>query len=472
MKMNKFTTALVGLGIISLAGVASAAPITVYITGSTAARANFFKACTTAGQIFAVPNAAGAGGAGIDSPAPNNTSGSSTITYEGTLQNGPLAGQDVIINCSWTGSEAGISAVAGNTLMQTLFPPANPNAAPTGTAYALPGQPPLYLTPASGYTTTATIQTIEGAATPVAPDFDLADTSQKVSQTPAPALTSYGIIGIVPFTPMKGFESAPDATYGRVTNLPQPALAAALVTGEPLNAYYLTGNAADVADGVGIIGRNLGSGTKVNTMLNAALLPVNQGVLQTTLNGTYPAATPGTLTFSGVFGPPGAAVVDHPVGNDGYDSGSGVQKNMNCDGSGQGIVYVGYMGISDARHAFLNDNTGPGGVGAAANSGTAIYLSFNGVFESDSGVELGNYTWWGQENFYGQAGQVAPQTQIGDGILAGFNTQMATVVNPGGDVRTVAQNALIPVPSMQVFRSQDFGVPQQGAWPAPYQFNH
>ena len=471
MKMNKFTSALIGLGVISLAGVASAAPITVYITGSTAARANFFTACTTANDIFAVPNAAGAGGVGIDSPAPNNTSSANTITYEGTLKSGPLAGQDVIINCSWTGSEAGISAVAGTTLKQTLFPPDDPNAAPGGTSYALPGQPPLYLTPASGYTTTATIQAIEGAGAPVSPDFDMADTSQKVSQTPAPALTQYGIVGIVTFTPMKGFESAPDATYGRVTNVPQPALAAALIAGESLNAYYLTGNSADSADGIGIIGRNLGSGTKVNTMLNAALLPVSQLVSQTTLNGTYPASTPGTLTFNNVYGPP-ASVSDNPVGNDGYDSGGSVQKNLNVDGSGKGIVYVGYLGLSDAKHAAADDNTGAGGVGSAANSGAATYLQFNGVYESDTAIETGNYTWWGQENLYGQAGQVAPQTQIGDGILAGLTAQINTVVNPGGNVTTTPQNAILPVPSMQVYRSQDYGNPLQGSWPTPYQFTH
>ncbi|HTR43785.1 MAG TPA: hypothetical protein VMH87_19405 [Pseudomonadales bacterium] len=471
--MNKFTSALVGLGVISLAGVASAAPITVYITGSTAARANFYTACTTAGDIFATPSATVPAGnaAGVISPSPNNANSANTITFEGTLKSGPLAGQDVIINCSWTGSEAGISAVAGTTLKQTLFQAQNPNAAPGGTQYSLPGQPPLYLTPASGYATTGTIQSIEGAGSQVNPDFTMADTSQKVSQTPSPALTQYGIVGIVSFTPMKGYESSPDATYGRVTNVPQPALAAALIAGESLNAYYLTGNSADSVDGIGIIGRNLGSGTKVNTMLNAALLPVSQLVSQTSLNGTYPAGTPGTLTFSGVYGP-AASVSDNPVGNDGYDSGSGVQKSLNCDGSGKGIVYLGYLGISDARHAFLNDNTGAGGTGSAANSGTAVYLQFNGVYESDTAIETGNYTWWGQENLYGQAGQVAPQTQIGDGILTGLTTQINTTVNPGGNVTTTAQNAIIPVPSMQVYRSQDYGNPLQGSWPTPYQFQH
>ena len=469
MKLNKFTSALVALGVVSLASVAQAAPITIYITGSPAARANFFTAATTAGQIFAVPNAAGAGGVGIDSPAPNNVNSVNTITFEGTLAFGRLAGQDVIINCAWTGSEAGIASVAGATLKQTLFPPDDPNAAPGGTQYALPGQPPLYLTPASGYTATAPLSAIPGA--PANPDLSMADTSQRVSQTPAPLLTEYGIVGIIPFTAMKGYESAPDATYGRVSNVPQPALAQAAISGETLNAYYLTGNLADGVDGIGIIGRNLGSGTKANFMLTGALLPINNPVSQVALNSGYPAGNPGVLTFNGPYGPAGA-VVDSPVGNDGFDSGSGVQKCLNVDGSGLGIVYVGYLGLSDAKHAKNDDNTGAGGVGAAANSGAAVVLSYNGVYESDSAVETGNYTWWGQEHLYGTPGQVAPATQIADGIVSGLNQQTATIANPGGNESTVFQNSLLPVPSMQVFRSLDYGTPQQGAWPAPYQFTH
>ena len=245
-----------------------------------------------AGEIFT-------GGGTIISGAPNNTSSANTIVYEGNV----TGVGDVIINCSWTGSEAGIAAVAGKPLNQTLFQAQDPNAAPGGTSYGLPGVPPSYLTPASSYASTALLSAIPGA--PATPDFSMADTSQKVSQTPAPLLTDYGIVGIVPFTAMKGYESAPDATYGRVSNVPQPALAQAVVAGEVLNAFYLTGNTADSADGIGIIGRNLGSGTKANFMLSGAILPINQTVSQVALNSGYPAGNPGVLTFNGPYGPAG-----------------------------------------------------------------------------------------------------------------------------------------------------------------------
>ena len=225
MKLNKFTSALVGLGVISLAGMAQAAPITIYITGSTAARANFFTACTTPNRSLPFPNAAGAGGVGIDSAAPNNVSSANQITYEGTLKFGPLAGQDVIINCSWTGSEAGIASVADATLSKSCSRP------------IIRMQPlaelciPCRVSRPCTCRRPAVIR--QGGYCPPfparrrAPDFAMADTSQRVSQTPAPALTEYGIVGIVTFTAMKGFESAPDATYGRLSNVPQTSLAQA-----------------------------------------------------------------------------------------------------------------------------------------------------------------------------------------------------------------------------------------------------
>jgi hypothetical protein len=454
MKLNKFTSALIGLGIVSLAGAAHAATI-VYLTGSTAARGNIFTAATTAGQIFT------AGGT-IDSPAPNNTSSANTIVFEGNV-----AGVgDVILDCTFTGSEAGIASTAGKPLVQTI--PADPNGPGP---YALPGVPPAFLTQVSGWTTTSVLPIAGDGRAVTVPDFTMADTSQAVSQTPAPVLLDYGIVGIVPFTFMKGYESAPDATYGRVLNVTTAAVNQNLAAGAALFASMYTGNAADNAEPIVIMGRNLGSGTRVNTLLNAAAYPVNGGVDQFALNSSYPAATPGVLTFSGVYGPP-AAVTPLEVFNDGFDSGSGVQKCLNTDGSGQGAVFVGYAGLSDARHAFLDDNTGPGGTGSAVNSGTAVYLTFNGVYESDSAVELGQYPYWGSEHLLGTPGQGAPETTVGDAIVTGLNVQTAGLGSAAGNVTTAAQSTLIPVPKMQVHRSLDFGYPVQGSWPTPYQFTH
>src|SRR5271155_4878879 len=108
MKVNKLTSALVALGVVSMASAYPANPV-VYLTGSTAARANIFNAMTATGQVF------DSGTAGtVISAAPNNSNGANLIVYTGTID-----GNAVDIDCSFTGSEAGIAAVAGQSLKQT-----------------------------------------------------------------------------------------------------------------------------------------------------------------------------------------------------------------------------------------------------------------------------------------------------------------------------------------------------------------
>ena len=189
MKINKFTSALVAMGIISLASAAQAANPVIYLTGSTACRATVGNAMVATGQIF------DAGSTGvIVSPAPNNSASGSLVVFEGKIN-----GTTVDIDCSWTGSEVARCGVAGQPLTQNV----------NGGTYALPGVPPSFLTQASGWTTTSTLPIAGGVSTP---DLSMADTSQAVSQTPESAypLTDYGIVGIGNSTVMKGYEATPD----------------------------------------------------------------------------------------------------------------------------------------------------------------------------------------------------------------------------------------------------------------------
>ena len=107
MKMNKLTGALAALGLVSLAGVAHANTY-IYLTGSTAARAIVYGACTTPGEVFT--------GATTVLPA-GRGSGDNQIVYEGSVAG--IAGTTDII-CSFTGSEAGIASVAGQNLTQKV----------------------------------------------------------------------------------------------------------------------------------------------------------------------------------------------------------------------------------------------------------------------------------------------------------------------------------------------------------------
>ena len=121
-----------------------------------------------------------------------------------------------------------------------------------GPAYALPG------TPQPAYLTGATLGAITGATAAHASDLSMADTSQAVSRTPAALypLHPFGIVGVIPFTYVKGYDSAPDAASGRLTNVPVNAAYNNLIIGDAYNASNYTGNTADASDGVVMVGRN------------------------------------------------------------------------------------------------------------------------------------------------------------------------------------------------------------------------
>lgn len=431
MKINKFTTALVAMGVISLAGAAQAANPVVYLTGSTAARAIIYGAATTAGQIF------DAGHAGTVVSG-NNSSSANQIVFEG-----PVNGTTVDIDCSFTGSEAGIAAVAGQPLTQNVN---------NGT-FALPGVPPTFLTQASGWVTLSGLPIAGGVSTP---DLTMADTSQAVSLTPKATfpLKDYGIVGIVPFTFMKGYEATPDTAWNNVVNVTTAEINGVLSA--PVTANFVTGNPSDVNDFVAIVGRNKGSGTRVNTFLNVQY-PITQAVDQYAYDVSYPTATPGTLTFNGSYA---AGQTLTEVFNDGFDGGSGVQQVLNVDGTGSSVVLIGYVGISDGKNAFTHSSGG----------GSAAYLPYNGVYESDSGVINGSYPFWGQEHLLGSVNQQPSSQagQVGTAVAKGIAAQLVSA-NDGkatgavGPVNT-AQSILIPVSLMQVERSSDSGFPVQGTF--------
>jgi hypothetical protein len=450
MKVNKLTSALVALGVVSLASAYAANPV-VYLTGSTAARGNIFTAMTASGQVF------DSGSTGlVVSPAPNNTSSSSLIVYEGKIN-----GVTVDIDCSWTGSEAGIAAVAGQPLSQNV----------NGGNYSLPGVPPSFLTQASGWATNSATPLANIPGAPATPDLSMADTSQAVSQTPEASypLTDYGVVGIVTFTWMKGYQSVPDATYNNFANVTTAAANQNLSTGYNYNANNYTGVASDAAEGVAIDGRNKGSGTRANCLVNLQY-GINASVQQYSFDADYPTNNPGVLTFGdgGANFAAGQTIIG--VSNDGYDSGGSVGESLQVDGSNLipnvytnpgPIIVIGYLGISDAKNAHT------AGHYVSGQGGAAQYLSYNGVFESDSNIIWGAYSYWGQEHLMGSIGQSSSSQagQVAAAIVTGLAKNLISTGagTASADVRTnPSQSAIIPRALMQVHRTADGGFPIQG----------
>ena len=108
-----------------------------------------------------------------------------------------------------------------------------------------------------------------------------------------------------------------------------------------------------------------------------------------------------------------------------------------------------------------------------AGGGAATYLPYNGVYESDSAVENGSYSFWGQEHIFGIVGQ-SPSSeggQVGIAISRGGGSGGAIgipryLINIGAGTATgsvgpayTAQSALIPESLLQVSRGGDGGFP-------------
>jgi hypothetical protein len=400
MNLKGYTSALIALGVVS---AASAAPIRIQITGSTAFRANFFSAASTAGGIFAAAPA-------VLVPSGTPSSGSSVIVYDGFV-----GAQEYILACSWTGSEAGIANVAGNFNLQN---PGNPG-------FAIPGA-------------TTKFPNNDGSAGTVATQGDLAlsDTSQSssLSQPPTwPALTSFGVVGAVTFTWMKGFNSAPDSSWTHLNNVASSQLVTAL--GSTVGANFITGNSADT-DPVGIVGRNAGSGTRANFLLDC-FFPLNSAVSQVAVNSAYNAS--GVLVYAitpvaSPFGAPqvaAAVAASYPTvaasgvtgfGDDGFESGSGVANVMQCDQTGSGVVLLGYAGIPDSLNAKNGVAYVPGSA-TPPQPGGAVWLSLDGVPYSDAAVVNGAYSLFGHEHLYGKVGVAANIAAFVPTIKAGINAK-------------------------------------------------
>jgi hypothetical protein len=375
---NKVTAALIALGLVSAASAANASTTytdtanlgglgantvynVVYVTGSTAFRTNFKNACASE----AGPGAGGVFDTGKETFT--QSVGSSQIAYWGKINGTPY-----IIDCDFTGSEAGIASLVDKTITYSTSGDTVTGAPNPATLPGTP-QPTGFVNPANG----------AGSVT-AAPDLSFADTSEAVSLTSSAALTDYGIVAVIPFEMVKGKDTGTSTSYSDLVNISIPQLIYLLPAGK-LSASFFTGNANDT-ENVYLIGRNEGSGTRVNTTLEAQYpspSKFTQYVASTAsyVSGVLTAASPAALS---------APLKTVGQGYEGYDSGGGVANDLSCDTKAENLVTVGYLGLSDAATAIGN---------------SAVALTLDGVAENDENVINGEYSFWGHEHLYGAPGQ-------------------------------------------------------------------
>ncbi len=349
--LSLITASLLAVGLISTAR----GQTVVYLTGSSSFRANANRALHAGTGIFdAAPTVVGTA----------YTDGANQLVFSGAISGNP-----VVVKTSFTGSEAGIAALADVAV---------PNNVQGQPAANLPGTPqPTFLDTATGLT----------ANDVHSPDISMADTSQAVSLTQGHGVVDQGIVGVIQFVWMKGKNNG-QANWAHLSNITIEGINVLLAAGKQ-DLSFFTGNPNDFGTPVVAVGRNKGSGTRVNALLQS-LYGVSKSVIQYAVSPTY---TAGVLDKASAATPINdAAIVS--IANNGFDAGSSVANtlNMTVGGGALTTIPIAYLGLNDA----INVQTlATGGVSAPVGG---QYLSVGGVLYSDAAIENGSYDYWGHEH--------------------------------------------------------------------------
>jgi hypothetical protein len=335
-------TLFVGL----MAGTALQAQVNLYITGSTAFRANAYRSIRT---LY---------GANLASQNPADPASSANrITWTGTIP-ALFGGQTVTIRANYSGSVEGIQSLTAN-LNEVFFASATP-----------------------GVTTLVTNKA----------DLAFSDVFQESTPYQAPGLLPAGIgnqVGVIPFVYVRSA-----GTPGTVNNLSRAQARTLLANG--LDALMtFTGNVADAAKLIYLVGRYNLSGTRYTQEYCADFFPIASGLLYNT-NGT-------SCTW---------------VLHSGFTSGSGVVTTMTSSCAAVQPA-LACLGLSDANNAVA------GGCAFVAYNGELPYTGTSGVPDF-SPTRNGLYDLWGYQHLYYKSGASANVTSFHTSLKNEINTDLAT----------------------------------------------
>ena len=324
------TKPIILAGAMGVASLANAATTNyVYVTGSTAGRNAFILAISDGSTVFDAAPTVIAQGSGDPQKA----------TYH--LLTGKIGGTDTIVKTHWSGSEAGITDIAG-TGSQTFL--------------------------ADGASSSSSSP---GPFVSSVVDLAAADNDKSFSRNPGAAITGAKCC-IIPFTWVKEKGSA-----AGLVNVTDQTIRQALKGNAKLGLF--TGNPADTTY-VYVSGRDNGSGTRVNQLGDCGYGIFSSPVMvQIATNGSMVDLT-GLGDYTGDYGYSSGGTLATQMGNDlsqvtsvDVANGTGVEK----------FSVIAYLGRSDANSA-------------VANGGTE--LSYNGVAYSTAAIKEGQFNAWG--NYY------------------------------------------------------------------------
>ena len=347
--MNIKSIALAGAIGLGCASLASAATQYVYMTGSTAARNAFYNTIIDGSTVFdSAPTVIAQG-----------SSDPSKATYH--LWHGTIAGQDTIIKAHWSGSEGGISDIAGS---------------PTET----------FLDDSAATSTSSPGPFISSTV-----DLAAADNDKAFSRNPGALITGSKVC-IIPFIWVKEKGSAAGLVNVTDQNVRQALKGYAVLA-------QFTGNPADTTY-VYVSGRDNQSGTRVNQFGDCGFgIFSSPFMVQIAANGSMIDQT-GFGTYLGDYGYSSGGTVATQMG---YDLSQATSVDV-ANGSGvEKFSVIGYLGRSDANTAEANGATD---------------LTCNGVAYSNAAIKEGQYNLWGNEYVYRRNTSTPQATAVFNKLVA------------------------------------------------------
>ncbi len=444
---TQFAGALLALGLVSQA---SADPV-IYLTGSTAFRSTAMTAIlsnagTNSGGVF------DAGSVTYVTYGNSSPVGANYAVVHGTIGG---AGNPIYLNIAWSGSEAGIASACNSTLL---------NVDRNGNTITLAGSPEAWLNVSNvtlnGSVNSANppINLMENGGVPFhGADLAQSDTSQAISWTPyvantQTALKDYGVEGIVTFCITRnnqtgnsgsGVPSGASSAWADCSNITLPQLNT-LISSGVVPASFLSGNTNDSTSTVYLVGRNLGSGTRMN-------------VLGCSTYGAHRPVQQYSIGYGIEETPHQNSLILTNEGNGGYESGGDVAKALgiitptgSCQqadpfNGGTSWFAVGYISPSDAL------NTGNFG-GAPTN----CWMTVDGFPSNNGTIENGQFWYWGHEHLNGKYQISGTADLVGNYLFSGIVKSLAALTlgaNPAGHDPAI-QNSL-----MNVTKSTDVAFP-------------
>jgi len=411
--MKTINILAVGACALATVGMASATPTTVVITGSTAYRTAVVKAI-----VHALNGTVNSDGSSPTLPAGSgfaynggSFTGANAHTFSGNL-NGDSS-KPVLIECSWTGSAAGVQTVASTTSDYTVR--------------VLPSSVDLSTTTGhSGYNDPTATSASSSDYQTVVPQIAMSDASQASTPFNGTLPDSNGTnhsystltdntIGIVPFVWVKS-----KGASASITNI-TPQIARTMWTGDgtlPLSMF--SGSSSDSGTKVYATGRNADSGTRLTAFAESG---IGTSSIVAQYDCAKDAGSADTFTDGiGLYDPETVNGLFFDYGQSGELSGGNLAKTSKMGKTGLGNSYVSYMSTGDAATLVGNG----GGI-----------LSYNGVTLDPSptytNLVEGKYTFWGYEHLLYKSSlsgvALSTATAIKSKLIGGDSTLSTTAMH-------------------------------------------